>query len=252
MISGGVDDLNNEFLTYFAELESDPATMPKGKRVNGVNSVKTSIKAATDDANWMNIHHSTLIYSFEVIGIFYNLAPAILAAIGSRETDFGHSRWMTSKGWGDLDPTHKVFHGFSIMQIDIRSGPISIEEKKELKNYQLGKGTKVFDPYGIDWIEFAASLIHDNQQKAKRRSPNLSPAIHLATAISFYNCSPNFPRSEGGGPRPPYPKSDESTTGYDYANDTLVRAKYFAENWNAIEKRGAQYNQFPNQQPSKK
>jgi hypothetical protein len=62
-------------------------------------------------------------------------------------------------------------------------------------------------------------------EEAKANNPKLSEANQVATATSKYN---------GGIKGAAYPRNDAGTSGHDYANDTLARARWFANNWDKL------------------
>lgn len=237
--------LNDDFLDMYRELDSNEITRPRGKERLGAKGILQSVNAAKTDAHWMIIHYPEFIDMFELVGTSNQIAPALLAGISSRETDFGKTI-LKYNGWGDYRKTlkykKKIYHNFcraiSPMQIDIFTGPISKKMQTDLIAAQITKEPK-FDPYGIEWVQIAAQDLNTMKITARKHGPQSTPAIQLATAVSYYNSGPSNPEI--------YPKSDNFTAKYtfDYANDTLVRAKYLAENWNDIVKQAKQYNQFP-------
>jgi len=131
---------------------------------------------------------------FIVAAKLFNLPPAVLAAIASRESRGGNI--LDAAGWGDYG------NGFGVMQVD--------------KNAH----TVVTDggPFGQAHINQAAGILRSALDRVMTQFPSLTAAQQLMMAVSRYN----------GGDLQPYPNSDEGTTGGDYANDVLARAKYYA------------------------
>jgi hypothetical protein len=93
------------------------------------------------------------------------------------------------------------------------------------KILQEACGKKPLDQYAEEHIEWGVESFLIKLAENKAKFPKLSEANQIATAISKYN---------GGTKTLPYPKNDKYTTGHDYANDTLVRARWFANNWDKL------------------
>ena len=89
---------------------------------------------------------------------------------------------------------------------------------KEL-NEALGK--TLLDPYEYRWLETGAAIFIKKLESSGVKSFADADPKSFATALSRYN----------GGAQLEYPNSDQGTTGGDYGNDTMVRARWFAQNW---------------------
>lgn len=152
--------------------------------------------AATDRVRVMR-HKARFIEA----GRRFNLPPAILAAIASRETRGGNV--LDSNGEGD--------HGnaFGVMQVDKRFHSV----------------IRTGGPFGQPHINQATGILRRILNEVRDNFPDLSEAQQLQTAVSRYN----------GGARLPAPRSDVGTTGGDYMNDVWARARFYAgvENFNA-------------------
>ena len=81
------------------------------------------------------------------------------------------------------------------------------------------------DPYEDRWLEWGIKTFTTKLSAAGDDYPKLASAEQFATALSKYN---------GGHPNKFYPENDKYTTGHDYANDTLARARWYAKNWGTI------------------
>jgi hypothetical protein len=190
-----------------------------GKVINagGVASAKKSAK--NQAAKYMS---PSLKAKFEAIGKKYGLPPALLAGIASRESNLGASlkKKGINSGWGDFGKRKgekvKQYHGFGIMQVDKNKGGIGYA-----KSIKAAYGKTKLDPYSIANIDAGAKVFAGKLADVKKNFPKSSPAQQLAMAVSQYN----------GGLHKAYPNNDRGTTGNDYANDTLVRAGWFANNW---------------------
>ncbi|NGX43665.1 MAG: hypothetical protein K940chlam7_01964 [Chlamydiae bacterium] len=210
-----VKKLNESFLESFSKLQPKP----QGKTNGG-------IKSSRSDAQYrekrLKLHD--LQNNFNTIGWIINISPALLAGIGSRESNLGAS---LNDGWGDFSrrkgEAKPSFHGFGILQIDVNTGDVPKEILEELQKH---RGKNSLDPSSIKWIRWGGEVLVRKLQQVREKYPNASPEEQLATAISRYN----------GGRGRRYPNSDKGTTGGDYASDTLVRAKYYAEHWSQYER----------------
>ena len=129
----------------------------------------------------------------------FNLPPALLAAIASRESRGGN---ILKNGFGDNG------HGFGIMQVDDRN-PFHVVQEG--------------GPAGQPHINQATGILRDKLVAVKQKFPDLSEVEQLQTAVSRYN----------GGRGLPSPDSDRGTTGGDYMNDVWARAGFYArvEDW---------------------
>jgi len=136
---------------------------------------------------------------FEEAGRKYGVPPAVLAAIASRETHVG-SVGLNREGWSQE-------RSYGMMQI-----------------YWTNKPNTADGPFGQAHIDQAAEILKAHWEKMKKKYPDLSESQTFQLAVAAYNCGPNrnFDLSD----------PDRYTTGKDYSNDVLARAKYFEKHWN--------------------
>lgn len=165
----------------------------EGLRKGGAAS--SQIIAERDYSRVLESHD--LRHKFEVAGAKYDIPPALLAAIASRETHGGSL--LSKNGTGDHG------HGYGILQVDNRSHRPDRSE----------------GAYGQAHINQAAAIFDAKLEAVKKAYPHLSAEEQLQTAVSRYN----------GGSGRPHPNSDRGTTHADYSNDTLARAQYFSGHW---------------------
>jgi hypothetical protein len=138
---------------------------------------------------------------FERAAAATGMPRALIAAIASRETHCGLG--LDDNGDGDGD------NAFGIMQVDKRSHTIQ------------GRP----DPKSQTHINQAAKIFADGFRQMVNKFPDASEAEQLKAAVSAYNCGTNGVHSIAS--------SDDRTTHHDYANDTWVRAQFFAARWAA-------------------
>jgi soluble lytic murein transglycosylase-like protein len=132
---------------------------------------------------------------FEKTAKAYDVPPALLAAIASRETHGGTI--LTKEGWGMFDR-----NGYGLMQID------GTKHTPDMTDGPRGRAN----------VEQAARILRDDFVIIQKDFPKLTPTQQWLTAASWYN----------GGDARPYPNSDRGTTGGDYGNDVMARAQFYA------------------------
>jgi len=161
----------------------------------GITGVQASEAMAETDRTRVIRHKA----KFQEAARKFNLPPALLAAIASRESRGGN---ILKNGFGDNG------HGFGLMQVDDRN-PFPV--------------AKEGGPAGQPHIDQATGILRDKLTAVKAKFPDLSDVEQLQTAVSRYN----------GGLGKPAPDSDEGTTGADYMNDVWARARFYAlvEDW---------------------
>lgn len=223
-----VEELNQALIDTIDDLKSQPQgtkSFPFGKKAK-ITGVEGSEKAAELHAK--NINDYDLKAKFEKFGVQYQIAPALIAGKASRESNMGKTLKGSDTiywGWGDFSqrPGEKVatYHGFGVLQLDRIGAPFATV-RDEL-NRSLGKIK--LNPYEDRWIEWGLKTFDEKLDNAAKSFPKLATAEQFATALSKYN---------GGRKGLYYPENDLKTTGHDYANDTLVRARWFANNWGKI------------------
>ncbi|MBD2121350.1 D-alanyl-D-alanine carboxypeptidase family protein [Trichocoleus sp. FACHB-262] len=161
--------------------------------------VESSRKMAETDAPKV----LRFVERFQVAGREYNLLPALLAAIASRESR-GGSALNDCLGDGGA--------GVGIMQVDQTVRPPA----------------EVVDPgpdcASQEHINQAASILRGFVDQAATAHPEWSAAIQLQAGTASYNAGPD---------QIEVPGFDEGTTGGDYSNDVIARAQYYADNWPA-------------------
>ena len=190
------DDPNAILFTYEPTGASDKTARQDNLPARGIVGVKASEAMAQTDRARVVPHKAKFVKA----GKIFNLPPALLAAIASRETRCGNV--LDDDGLGD----HR--NAFGIMQIDKRfHSPIETDG----------------GPAGEAHIQQATEILSDKLDGVNRHFEGLSDSQSLQAAVSRYN---------GGSGRLP-PNSDESTTGGDYMNDVWARARYYAkeETW---------------------
>ena len=141
----------------------------------------------------------TLKARFEAAAATTGMPRALLAAIASRESHCGSI--LDHNGEGDGG------EAFGIMQVDKRS------------HQQEGRP----DPRSQAHINQASGIFAEGFRQMQRKFPSASEAEQLKAAVSAFNC--------GSGGVHSIASPDDRTTHHDYANDTCVRAQFFAERW---------------------
>lgn len=119
----------------------------------------------------------------------------ILGGVASRESHVGKS--LDKAGF---DPEKKAF---GIMQVDGR--------------YHKLRGTN--SPYSQAHIDQAAEIIRDNKAIMDKRFPNWTEEQRWRAAAAGYNMGPGNVKT--------LDKMDEGTTGGDYSQDVMKRAKAY-------------------------
>lgn len=193
---GGGDDPNAILSRLEPAGASDATSRQDGLPRRGIHGVAASRAMAESDRGRVMRYRERI----EEAARRYDLPPALLAAIASRESRGGAA--LDRNGEGDHG------HGFGLMQVDNRN-PFRVEREG--------------GPFGQAHINQAASILRAKLDKVEQDLPNLSAEQQLFTAVSRYN----------GGAGRAFPNSDRGTTGGDYANDVIARAQYYAsrESW---------------------
>jgi hypothetical protein len=218
-------ELNQKLLETIKAVDPQPTGIKPHKLKSGKMSpggVEASESAAKIHATRMPAHD--LKAKLERLGEKYSLPPALIAGIASRESDMGRSTRQTGTlaGWGDPDKGGEL-HGFGIIQVDKYKAPVPGLPKILQEAY----GKRKLDQYAEEHIEWGVQSFLIKLENVRSSNPKLSEANQIATALSKYN----------GGYRDNkvvYPQNDVRTTGHDYANDTLARTRWFANNWDKL------------------
>jgi hypothetical protein len=185
-------DPNAILFSYEPKGASDDTARQDNLPAQGIHGVRASNAMARTDWPRLAGYEAIFIETAER----YDLPPALLAAIASRETRGGAA--LDREGWGDRG------NAFGIMQVDKRwHSPIETED----------------GPGGEAHIDQAAGILSDKLDGVWRQVEGISDSRALQAAVSRYN--------GGHGLLPP--RSDEGTTGGDYMNDVWARARYYAE-----------------------
>ncbi|KAE8625585.1 hypothetical protein XENTR_v10006326 [Xenopus tropicalis] len=152
-----------------------------------VCGVQASERMAQTDLTRMNRYRSII----ESVSRKMGMDAALIAGIISRESRAGN---VLINGWGDNG------NAFGLMQVDKRFHKISGAWNSE---EHVTQGTEIL-------IGMFASI--------KRKFPQWSTEQHLKGAVAAYNAGPGNVISND---------VDVRTTGKDYANDVLARAKFY-------------------------
>uniref|UniRef100_A0A8C3THN7 Lysozyme g n=1 Tax=Chelydra serpentina TaxID=8475 RepID=A0A8C3THN7_CHESE len=154
-------------------------------------SAPASTKIAEKDLHTMN-NYKTIIKS---AGRKKCVDPAVIAAIISRET---HAGTALKGGWGDHG------NGFGLMQVD--------------KRYHRLVGQWNSETHLLQGTGILVGMIEGIQKKF----PRWTKEQQLKGGISAYNAGLQNVQT--------YDKMDIGTTGNDYANDVVARAKFYKRN----------------------
>ena len=166
--------------------------------------VGTSHKMAKTDLAALKMYKTT----FEEVGKKYDLPPALLAAIASRESRAG--AMLDSRGRGDNG------YGFGLMQVDFRS-------------HKPAGG-----PHSKEHIDQAAGILKDYFNEVKEKHPDWPREQQLRGALAAYNYGVDNVRTLSG--------IDEGTTGNDYTNDVWARAQFMAPHFGGTSNTGGTNN----------
>ncbi|MCP3103132.1 transglycosylase SLT domain-containing protein [Myxococcus sp. K15C18031901] len=185
----GTKDLN-AILSRYKPTGASQRTASQDGLTAGVNA---STKMAQTDAARLKKYAA----EFEAAGKKYDLPPALLAAIASRESRAGAA--LDSRGLGDNG------NGFGLMQVD--------------KRYHKPEG----GPYSANHIDQAAGILKGFLNDVKKAHPDWSPEQQLRGAVAAYNSGPKNVRT--------IQNMDVGTTGNDYSNDVWARAQALAKDF---------------------
>jgi peptidoglycan hydrolase-like protein with peptidoglycan-binding domain len=172
------------------------ASVNTGRSDNLPAGVGTSVKMAQSDESRVLAYKDSFISA----AALYDIPPAILAAIASRETRGG--QLLDEEGYSIYGGNQ----GFGIMQVDA--------------GYHSPHGSPTSDEH----IEQAAGIFASFRTRLANDHPEWTDAQILKAAVAAYNCGPGRINSVSG--------MDSLTTGKDYSNDTWVRAQYYSRFFN--------------------
>ena len=158
------------------------------------SGIASSRKMAETD--WRRI--KPLVDSFYPVALKFNIPPALIAAIASRESRAGAA--LTAGGLGDRG------NAFGIMQVDKRY------------HKQAGKGG---DPASQAHLEQGAKILADYRQRIMNKHRTWEDTYIIKGTAAAYNSGvSNIQTKEG---------IDRGTTGDDYGSDVIARAHFYAE-----------------------
>ncbi|XP_037619883.1 lysozyme g-like isoform X1 [Sebastes umbrosus] len=141
------------------------------------------------------------------VGEKYEIAPALIAAIISRESRAGNTI-KSQGGWGDYNPGRRAYNAWGLMQVDVNpDGGGHTPEGDWDSEEHLCQGTRI--------------LVHFIK-RIRNKFPNWSREKQLKGGIAAYNMGDRNVHS--------YEDVDENTTGEDYSNDVIARAKWYRNN----------------------
>lgn len=123
----------------------------------------------------------------------FDVPPALLAAVASRESRCGHA--LKPDGTGDNG------NGFGIMQVDKRFHSV------------------VGGPRSQEHVDQATAILADFRTKVQNKHPDWADEDVLKGALVAYNSGIGNVQTVGG--------MDVGTTGDDYGSDTIARGQFY-------------------------
>ncbi|XP_059196125.1 lysozyme g-like [Centropristis striata] len=167
----------------------------------GYSGVRASHAMAEIDADRMERYRSQI----NNVGAQYGIAPALIAAIISRESRAGNA---LHNGWGDYDSSRGAYNGWGLMQVDVNpNGGGHTARGAWDSEEHLRQGTEIL-------VYFIGRI--------RNKFRSWSTEQQLKGGIAAYN--------QGDGNVHSYENVDENTTGRDYSNDVVARAQWYADN----------------------
>lgn len=134
---------------------------------------------------------------FRQVGAKFDVPPALIAALASRESRCGNV--LDQDGWGD----HK--NAFGILQVD--------------KNYHSPlRGTH--SPTSLEHIEQAIEIFVGYRNQVKAKQSNWEDRYVIKGAVVAYNSGVDNVQTKAG--------MDIGTTGGDYGSDVIARAQFYS------------------------
>lgn len=174
------------------ELATNGASVATASQ-DGLRQGGTMASAAMAEADWERVAQYQPM--FESAAAEYDVPPALLMAIASRETRGGTA--LDDAGYSKYDG-----QGFGLMQVD--------------KNHHTPAG----GAFSMEHIRQAAEILAGCLDRVGDKFPDWSDAQQLQGAVAGYNKGSGRVRSWGG--------VDRNTTGGDYSSDVWARARHFA------------------------
>jgi soluble lytic murein transglycosylase-like protein len=139
----------------------------------------------------------SLIQCFRNVGKKYDIPPAFLAALASRESRCGAA--LDATGFGDGG------NAFGIMQVD--------------KRYHDIRGTS--NPVSLEHLEQAAEIVVNFREQVKANHLDWEDAFVLKGTAVAYNSGVSNVQTKAG--------MDLGTTGNDYGSDVIARAQFYTK-----------------------
>lgn len=168
-----------------------------------------SIVCARRDAARLELHRATI----ETAARAHGLAPAVLAAVISRES--GAGVFLDASGLGDGG------HGHGLTQIDDRSFDAWCASWRMIRRTDPARADRMAITQG-------AKVLGAKLREIDERLPGLAPQERLAAGVAAYNCGA---KRVAWALRHVLPV-DHYTTGGDYSRDVLARAAWLeAHGW---------------------
>jgi len=186
------NDLNSILFKYVPTGASAQTGRQDGLTQKGIFGIKASQKMAEADSKRVLKHSEKFIAAAKQ----FNVPPALLAAIASRESRGGS---VLKNGFGDHG------NGFGLMQVD--------------KRHHKVEGLS--DPFGVEHIMQATGILRGFVDAVSKRHPDWAPERQLQGATAAYNSGVGNIQTLNG--------MDVGTTGNDYSNDVWARAQFYAQ-----------------------
>ena len=170
---------------------ASPATARQDNLAPGIQASRTMA-----DADLKRV--LKIVDVFREVGAAFDVPPALIAALSSRESRCGAV--LDAKGFGDHG------HAFGILQIDARfHTPQGVDK---------GPGSR-------EHIEQAAGILAEFRKQVQRKHPDWEDPFVLKGAVVAYNSGVSNVQTKLG--------MDQGTTGDDYGSDVIARAQFYSE-----------------------
>ncbi|NP_001290258.1 Lysozyme g-like [Larimichthys crocea] len=168
----------------------------------GYSGVKASQAMAELDAGRMEKYRSKI----NSVGRRYDIDPALIAAIISRESRAGNA---LTNGWGDYSPARGQYNAWGLMQVDV--------------NPQGGGHTAKGAWDSEEHLCQATGILVHFIKVIRNKFPGWSTEEQLKGGIAAYNMGDGSVEDRD---------VDKNTTGSDYSNDVVARAQWYKNNKN--------------------
>ncbi|WHI47559.1 peptidoglycan-binding protein [Microbulbifer sp. JMSA004] len=186
---GAAKHTNNRWSLALAAASTKGASARTARQDNLPSGVASSHKMARTDLERV----LDLRELFRTCGDKFDVPPALLAALASRESRAGNVL--------DKDGTGDKGHGWGVMQVDNRH-----------HNPRGG-------PYSIDHIEQATEIFVRFRRQVQEKRPEWEDKDVLKGAVVAYNSGVSNVQT--------IKRMDVGTTGNDYGNDVIARAQFY-------------------------